>query len=384
MFHRMPVILVFIVIFVFFFGNSVPEGIQAGLLATSLSIKSVVMMLLPIIIFSLLFQTMHRLSDQSSKLILGILAGVCISNFVSTWMSYGVGSLIHLWSGAIDKPGVINELQPLWIWELPRLLGNDYAMFGGIASGFLVSRFWPALAQKLSQKLGLLVRALLAVFVVMVPLFVIGFVIKMKADGLLSMIVKDYSLIFICVALAQILYIIFLYSIANRFVPQHVLRSIRHMIPAGIAGFSTMSSAAAMPMSIMGVEKNSHRSDWARSVVPLTVNIHLVGDCLAIPVFMFAVLKSYGMPAPAIYTYLLFSLRFVVAKFSVAAVPGGGILVMLPIIESYFGFSSEMLSLVTALYILFDPVITCANVLGNGAFAMLVERGRNVAGRDEF
>ncbi len=26
----------------------------------------------------------------------------------------------------------------------------------------------------------------------------------------------------------------------------------------------------------------------------------------------------------------------------------------------------------TTLYILFDPIITCANVLGNGAFAMIV------------
>jgi Na+/H+-dicarboxylate symporter len=33
-----------------------------------------------------------------------------------------------------------------------------------------------------------------------------------------------------------------------------------------------------------------------------------------------------------------------------------------------------MLSLITALYILFDPVITCANVLGNGAFARMVDK----------
>ena len=68
--------------------------------------------------------------------------------------------------------------------------------------------------------------------------------------------------------------------------------------------------------------------------------------------------------------YLIFASYFVLAKFSVAAVPGGGILVMLPILESYLGFDSGMLSLITALYILFDPIITCANVFGNGAFSM--------------
>ncbi len=33
-----------------------------------------------------------------------------------------------------------------------------------------------------------------------------------------------------------------------------------------------------------------------------------------------------------------------------------------------------MLSLITALYILFDPFITSANVLGNGAFARIIDK----------
>jgi Na+/H+-dicarboxylate symporter len=125
-----------------------------------------------------------------------------------------------------------------------------------------------------------------------------------------------------------------------------------------------------MPLTILGTEKNSKHPDIARSIIPATVNIHLIGDCFAIPIFAFAVMKSFGFTEPSIFSYLIFAAYFVLAKFSVAAVPGGGILVMLPILETYLGFNSEMLSLITALYILFDPVITSANILGNGAFAM--------------
>ena len=107
--------------------------------------------------------------------------------------------------------------------------------------------------------------------------------------------------------------------------------------------------------------------------MPATVNIHLVGDCFAIPIFAYAVLKSFGMNEPSLLSYLTFSLYFVMAKFSVAAIPGGGILVMLPILESHLGFNAEMMSMITALYVLFDPVITCANVFGNGAFAKLID-----------
>ena len=62
------------------------------------------------------------------------------------------------------------------------------------------------------------------------------------------------------------------------------------------------------------------------------------------------------------------------AKYTGTAVPGGGINVKLPILEGYLGFNSSMLSLITALYVLFDPVITCANVLANGAFAKMIDR----------
>ena len=144
------------------------------------------------------------------------------------------------------------------------------------------------------------------------------------------------------------------------------------MLPAAITGFSTMSSAAAMPLTILGAEENAKDPTLVRSVIPATVNIHLVGDCFAIPIFALAVLKNYGVADPSVSTYLVFAFYFVLAKFSVAAVPGGGILVMLPILEAHLGFNAEMMSLITALYILFDPVITSANVLGNGGFAQVI------------
>jgi len=146
------------------------------------------------------------------------------------------------------------------------------------------------------------------------------------------------------------------------------------MFPAAAAGFGSMSSAASMPLTILGAEKNTGNPTLTRLVIPATVNIHLIGDCFAIPIFAFAVLKNFGIAEPAFFAYVLFACYFVLAKFSVAAIPGGGIIVMLPILESHLGFNGEMASLITALYILFDPVITCANVLGNGGFALALSK----------
>ena len=72
-----------------------------------------------------------------------------------------------------------------------------------------------------------------------------------------------------------------------------------------------------------------------------------------------------------------------IAKFAIAAVPGGGILVMLPVLEKYLGFNSDMPSLITALYILFDIFFTMANVLSNGDFTFLYTRFYKWIGREK-
>ncbi|GAA5252942.1 hypothetical protein KNCP2_12300 [Candidatus Rickettsia kedanie] len=98
----------------------------------------------------------------------------------------------------------------------------------------------------------------------------------------------------------------------------------------------------------------------------------------------YAILKSYGLAEPTLFNYLIFTFYFVLAKFSVAVIPGGGIIVMLPILKQYLGFNTNMMYLMTALYILFDPVITCANVLGNGAFVKLIDNIYSVTQKAEI
>jgi Na+/H+-dicarboxylate symporter len=135
-----------------------------------------------------------------------------------------------------------------------------------------------------------------------------------------------------------------------------------------------MSSAAALPLSLKAAKENSTDKNNAAIIVSSTVNVHLVGDCFFIPMLALGILVSLGLPLPSCAQYFLFAVHFVLAKFAVAAVPGGGILVMLPVLQTYLNFNGEMLGLITAIYVLFDPVITACNVAGNGAMAIIFDR----------
>jgi Na+/H+-dicarboxylate symporter len=373
MFRKMPIIFGALIVASIFVGNYLPMEIKEFLYSISISVKSIIICLLPLIIFGLLFRTAVTLSAKASWIVGLILACVCLSNFVSTFLSHFVGMWIYGMDHTIIIPKESSTLQALWDWELPKLIANDKAMLFGIISGFLCSLINKRLANQLSEQLEGIVTKLLTLFTYVIPLFILGFIIKLQNDGVILNILNDYTLIFSVVAFSQFGYILTGYFILNKGNSRSFFNCLKNMLPAALSGFSTMSSAAAMPLTILGVQNNTNNKELAKSVVPATVNIHLVGDCFAIPIFAYAVLKNYGIAEPAFYDFLIFAVYFVIAKFSVAAIPGGGIIVMLPILESQLGFNAEMMSLITALYILFDPIITSANVLGNGAFAKMID-----------
>lgn len=374
MFHKMPIVLLGIIFSIFLFGDSIPESAKSVIFALSLSVKSAIIFILPFIIFMLLFKTVSQLSRDATKLVILILAFVCCSNFLSTMLSYQIGQQIYNLDLSIAVPQDASGLLPSWNFTLPKVIANDVAMFGGILLGLLAAFFAPNLATRFSSYFDKAVNVLLRGLTYIVPLFIAGFILKLHHDKLMDNILRDYSVIFSLVALSLVSYISFIYLACSNFTFATFATRVKNMLPAAIAGFSSMSSAAAMPLTIIGTEKNTQNPLLSRLSIPATVNTHLVGDCFAIPIFAFAVMKNFGVPDPLFSSYLIFALYFVLAKFSVAAVPGGGILVMLPILESQLGFTAEMASLITALYILFDPVITCANVCGNGGFALVLDR----------
>ena len=52
---------------------------------------------------------------------------------------------------------------------------------------------------------------------------------------------------------------------------------------------------------------------------------------------------------------------------------------MLPIYESYLGFTPEMIAIILAVNVILDPLVTCTNVVANGALCRVFERVWNAA-----
>jgi len=370
MFKKMPVLLLLAISLIGITHQLIPYQVKSYLYAISLLIKSMIIFVLPFLIFGLLFKTAIKLAKKSSKAILVILLAVCLSNLASTLIACSIGVFVYNFDISLTFPESVKKLNPAFLIEFPSLISNSYAMFLGLISGVIMGRLNFKWLEQVTNKVDSIVNVFFKLILLSVPMFIIGFSVQMFHDQVMLNIVKSYFKIFTIIFLSLIVYIGFFYLAVCRFNFRHFFNNLKGMLPGVLTGMASMSSATAMPFTIISVEKNSKESDLAKSIVPATINIHLIGDCFAITIFAFAILKGFDLPLPDFLSCITFAIYFVIAKFSVAAVPGGGVLIMLPILEKYLGFNGTMLSLITALYVLFDPLITGANVFGNGAFSL--------------
>ena len=374
----LPLKLIIVVVLCLIFGNSVGLEFKRFAYTISLNIKSLLVFVLPLIIFSFIFSCMIGLKRGAILFVLLLLVVLTCSNMLSTMIAYGVSNASVGYFNNLFLNGVsaTDSLIPLWNLTLPTLVPNEYALFGGFVLGGICSYFQWGRAILFGNKLKeishfLLERCLIPV----VPLFILGFVLQFQHQKILGQIFEYYGGVLAIILATQLGYVLFLYGLGVGFNPKKWYESLRNVFPSAVAGLSAMSSIVALPLTMRGAERNSGDPDLADAVVPATVNIHLIGDCLWIPIMALGMMHSYGVSQPSFAEYLIFAVFFVLAKFAVAAVPAGGIIVMLPILEKYLGFTPEMLSLIFALYVLFDATTTMVNVLGNGAFAVLFIKG---------
>ncbi|KJV64445.1 dicarboxylate symporter family protein [Anaplasma phagocytophilum str. ApMUC09] len=373
-------LLLIAVISAFCFADFVPYTIRSFSYAISLTIKEVIVFLLPFIVFSIVFQSVSKLQGYNAiKVVFLLLGMVFLSNAASISVAHVVGKIAigsvseNLTCFDDAKPSV--ELLPYYSFSLPRHISSLNAVILGFLSGMLLPRMLGKKSEKLSSMMATSsVFALEKGFAPILPVFIVGLVFKMQSDNLLDILVRNanVALLLFCSAL---LYISFLYFVAAGFSVREGLRKFKGMLPASLFAFTTMSSLITMPIILKAVKKDSQDGDIADIAVPTALNVHLVGDCFFIIVMALVISAAFnGVGCITTSSYLAFLLYFLLAKFAVVAIPGGGIIVMLPIIEQYLNFSPTMLSLITTLYVVFDPAITSMNVLGNGAFAMLFVR----------
>src|SRR5579872_6262654 len=153
MFHKMPIVLIIVIAAVLLLNPFFSYPVQQIFYAISLTIKSLILFLLPLIIFGLLFKTMVSLAQRATGVILIILLCVSMSNTISTFLSHYVGEWVYHFDFSVMKPPSEHALQPAWSWQFPKLIANDKAMILGIVLGIVLGLFNTKVVHTIADRL---------------------------------------------------------------------------------------------------------------------------------------------------------------------------------------------------------------------------------------
>lgn len=355
---------------------SLPDFIHQGLYTTSLLIKDILLWFLPVSVFFFIGQAIISFEKKAPLFILTLCLFETISNACSVWYAYGFGFLATLNIESIQPLPIHNDFFPLW--KIPFTKPPWWSADKGAALGVLLALLstFTTFPKKTFFTIGKRVTEIVLTrfFAQLIPLFILGFIARMYKTNLINQIVTQYTDLLIWLVIALLSYVAILFLLGGgKGVPNYTQR-IKNLLPAFAISFSSGCSLSTMPWTISGTSKNLKNPDLAGAVIPATTNIQQIGDCIINSFFCFMIYYYFNGYKVDILTWGSFSAVFVLARFATAAVLGGAVFIMLPIYEAYLGFTPEMIAMILAFNVILDPLVTCTNVISNGALCRIFER----------
>jgi len=179
----------------------------------------------------------------------------------------------------------------------------------------------------------------------------------------------------IIIIILQFVWLLIEYLVAGAISKQNPFTVIKAMIPAYLTAFGTMSSAATMPVSLESAKKVPFmKKEIADFVMPLCSTVHLSGAAMTITISAITVSLLTQGTLPPIGTMITFIILLGVIEVGAVGVPGGSAMAALGILQSTLGFSEAALGLMLTLFMIQDSFGTAANIAGDGAIAMVVNK----------
>lgn len=211
------------------------------------------------------------------------------------------------------------------------------------------------------------------IIVPLLPLFIFGIFLKIGIDGQAGVIIKTFMRIIVLIFIMHIILLLSQFIIAGIISKRNPLKALIKMLPAYFTALGTQSSAATIPVTLASTKKNGINDDIADFVIPLCATIHLSGSMLKIVATAFTVMYI-GNVDHSLAIFGGFIMMLAITMVAAPGVPGGAIMAAIAILQQMLGFNQDQIGLMVALYIAMDSFGTAANVTGDGAIAMIVNK----------
>ncbi|EXJ23050.1 Proton/glutamate symport protein [Alkalibacterium sp. AK22] len=209
------------------------------------------------------------------------------------------------------------------------------------------------------------------------PIYIFGNFLNLSYTGTAFSLLSVFWRVFLVVIGLQLLMITAMFILAGLYTGKNPLTLMKNQIPGYFTALGTQSSAATIPVNMACAEKNGVSEEIREFVIPLSATIHLMGSiitiisCVTAVLLMFDMPHGFGMMASFIAT-------LGVAMVAAPGAPGGAIMSALPFVYMVgMDPTGTMGNLLITLYITQDSFGTAANVSGDNAIALVIDKVYN-------
>ena len=334
----------------------------------------------PVLIFALIAPAIAGLGRGAGKW-LGITAGVAYSStIISGLIAWGTATVVypHLLKGSelitnVDDPEA-GGLSPYFEVEMPApfevMSALLLAFFIGIAMTQVKST---AMYEVLDELNGVIMKIVKSFVVPLLPIFIFGTFLNLGMNENFGSTMAAFGSVLVLSILMTLIILMLQYLAAGAIAGRNPFVAMKNMMPAYFTALGTSSSAATIPVTYNSTLKNKVDEDVAGFIVPLCATIHLSGSMMKIMLYALAVVFMGGLdvtPGQVIGFIFLLGIMMIAAP----GVPGGAIMAAVGLLQANLGFDESMVSLMIAAYIVVDSFGTAANVTGDGAIAMVINK----------
>lgn len=334
---------------------------------------------IPVLIFALITPAIAGIGRGAGRW-LGITAGIAYaSTIVSGLIAFGVATVSYgalLGDKSLDTLDDIDKgaLTTFFDIEMPA----PFEVMTGLVLAFCVGLAMTAVRSEVLytgvRELENIVMKVIKVFVIpLLPLFVFGTFLGMGMNGTLMDVIGSLIKVLVLAVVMTILLVIAQYLVAGAVTRSNPFKTLWTMMPAYATALGTSSSAATIPVTLEATKKNGVDPAVAGFTVPLCATIHLSGSMMKIALFALAVIHMFDMDISA-GKFIGFLLLLGIMMIAAPGVPGGAIMAAVGVLGDQLGFDADQVAIMIAAYIAIDSFGTAANVTGDGAIALIVDK----------
>lgn len=333
----------------------------------------------PVLIFALITPAIAGLGRGVGKW-LSVTAGIAyVSTIIAGFIAYGLSQGLYSWllgAQTVESVSDIDEgsLEPYFTIEMPPPFEVMTALLLAFCVGVAMTAVKSETLYQASRDLERVILKVIEGFVIpLLPVFIYSMFLSLGMNGNLLDTFVAFGKVLILAVIMTVVYLLFQFALAGAIGSVNPFRALKNMMPAYATALGTSSSAATIPVTLRCTLNNGVNRNVAGFTVPLCATIHIAGSMMKITLFAFAIVHMEHLPV-SLGLAIGFILMLGITMIAAPGVPGGAIMAAAGLLSSMLGFDESQVALMIAAYIAIDSFGTAANVTGDGALAIIVNR----------